>query len=154
MPGKRVLYAEILIVFVLLAAVLLTQLVGTVDVAQSRGEWRTPDDLKDKVIGMTPVWETETMNMWPYATYIVPDQASDLPNLLMQGTIDAFLANRQEAESIQIGYPELTVMLQDMSMEMESTAELSVRISSSGNQITPIRPATEPWMNSVPLAPV
>ena len=45
MPKKQrsVLYAEILLVFVLLAAVLLTQLVGTVDVAQSRGEWRTPD---------------------------------------------------------------------------------------------------------------
>ena len=114
---RKVFIAEAVIVFVLLAAILLTQLIGTVDVAQSLGGLRTEKDLDGKIIGTAPdsAWTEEARAMWPNAVFQDAASVSDLPEMTVNGTIDAFLASPDAVADILLAHPELTVILRNIS---------------------------------------
>ena len=114
---RKVFIAEAVIAIVLLAAILLPQIIGTVDVAQSRGEWRTVKDLDGKIIGIVPgsVWTEKAREMWPNAVFREVPGDADLPKMTEGGTIDAFLASPDEVADILRAHPQLTVLLRNIS---------------------------------------
>ena len=114
---RKVFIAEAVIVFVILAAILLSQLIGTVDVAQDLGELRTVDNLNGKIIGTVPdsEWTESAHEMWPSSVFHEAGSVNDLAQLTMNRTIDAFLVSRSEVADILLAYPELTAMLRDIS---------------------------------------
>lgn len=114
---RKVFIAEAVIVFVILAAILLSQLIGTVDVAQDLGELRTVDNLNGKVIGTVPdsEWTESAHEMWPNSVFHEAGSVKDLAQLTVNRTIDAFLVSGSEVADILLAYPELTAMLRDIS---------------------------------------
>lgn len=114
---RKVFIAEAVIVIVLLAAILLPQMIGTVDVAQSLGEWRTVKDLDGQTIGIVSgsVWTEEAREMWPNAVFRDVPGDADLPKMTESGTIDAFLASPDEVADILRAHPQLTVLLRNIS---------------------------------------
>ena len=115
--GKyNILIAEILIIIVIISAVLLSQLIGTVDVSKTRGEWKSIEDLNGKIIGAVKGSELDTITMEKLNNsemYYVSD-FSELPKLTAEGTIDAFLVYEEQKDEILAEYPQLTSMI-DMS---------------------------------------
>ncbi len=123
---KKIFIAEAVIVFVILAAILLTQLIGTVEVAQRRGEWRTVEDLNGRIIGTAAdsVWEEDARELWPDSVFREAGSVTDLPKMTADGNVDAFMVSEDEVEDIILAYPELTAMLRDitgMSAEIVSS---------------------------------
>ena len=124
---KKIFIAEAVIVFVLLAAVLLTQLIGTVEIAQRRGEWRTVEDLNGRIIGTAAdsVWTEEALELWPDSVFRGANSVADLPKMTVDGIIDAFMVSESEVADILLAYPELTAMLRDISSLSEITSAQS-----------------------------
>ncbi len=110
---RRIIIAELVILFAVILAFLLPQLIGTVDIAQKRGEWKSYSDLNGKIIGAVEdsALEAESRQKWPDSEIYTVSDASELPGLAKQGTIDAFLAENDTTDEIFDRFPELTTMI-------------------------------------------
>ena len=110
---RKILTAELLIVAAVVLAVLLTQLIGTISVAQEKGSWRSPEDLNGKTIGAAAGSELLSVSaeIWPDSEIYEAGDAAELPALLSEGGIDGFLASGKDAPGILKSYPRLTAMI-------------------------------------------
>jgi len=116
---QKIIYFEILIFSLIIAALLLINTVGTSEIVQTRGSWRTPDDLNGKIIGAAENSNLAEISIkkWPDSKILAVKDFESLPELLIEGKIDAFLADEDRAKKILAEYPELTVMISNSSSE-------------------------------------
>jgi len=125
---RNILIAEIIIVILIILAILLPQLIGTVSVAQSGGEWKTYDDLNGKVIGITEGSGFENaasdLLLNDNDIFYGADYA-ELARLTEEGVTDAFLVYDEDKQDILDKYPRLTAMIDPNadSLELGATSE-------------------------------
>ncbi len=110
---RNILITEIIIVIVIALAILLPQLIGTVDVSLATGEMKNYDDLKGKVIGVVKDSDIEDS-----ADDIIEDceihygkNYDELAQLTTDGKINAFLIYEKDVKKILDSYPKLAMMI-------------------------------------------
>lgn len=113
---RKILISEIIIVISIIIISLLPQLVGTVQIAKEKGDLKIYEDLNGHTIGAVNGSELYSVSAetWPDSTIYGTDDISELPELITDGTIDAFLASNEEAQDIIKNFPELTIMINNL----------------------------------------
>ncbi len=107
------LLAEILIIVLVVLAVLLPQLTGSVMIARAGGEWKRYDDLRGEILGVTDdaILSEFQEDWWKESEiYHAPDN-DELVRLVLDNKIDALAVRDDEKQQILDQYPQLTQML-------------------------------------------
>ncbi|MBR5091540.1 MAG: ABC transporter permease subunit, partial [Ruminiclostridium sp.] len=110
---RNILIAEIIIVVLIILAILLPQLIGTVNTAQGSGEWKDYGDLNGKIIGISddPGLREFADSIWDdYEIYSSADR-DELAGLTEEGVTVAFLVYSEEKQDILDKYPQLTAYI-------------------------------------------
>ena len=115
--GKRknfsLLLTECLIVVIIVLAVLLPQLIGTVTISGAGGDWRRYDDLQGKTIGVTDdaVLSELKDDWWKDSEIYHAQDIFELAGLVSDGELDALVIPAEEMQSVLDRFPQLTRML-------------------------------------------
>ena len=115
--GKRknfsLLLTECLIVVIIVLAVLLPQLIGTVTISGAGGDWRRYDDLQGKTIGVTDdaVLSELKDDWWKDSEIYHAQDIFELAGLVSDGELDALVIRAEEMQSVLDRFPQLTRML-------------------------------------------
>ena len=117
--GKRIRRAEILLMLVFAAAILIPQLIGTPEKAassQGGGQWKTLEDLKGKTfVAVTGSDYIRVIQKeYPDSPIIYVDDwaAEDLH--VVQGKADALVSEESSAKVIMETYPELCILPEEL----------------------------------------
>ena len=111
--NKKVIKIEILLFVIALVVVILTQLIGTTYISQASGEWTELEDLEKKTIGAVEGSELDALSgkLWNECEMYYVSDVNELPKLVADGAIDAFLVAESDKQEILDQYPELCAMV-------------------------------------------
>lgn len=109
---KKVLRAEIVIVFVLLLAVLLPQLIGTTESKTDKGTITSASDLNGKkFVSVTgSIYSDYVEKFFPDSECIYVSDWSDLGVNVEQGKAEAFLIEKSSVEEMKKSFPQLVAL--------------------------------------------
>ncbi|MBO5485419.1 MAG: ABC transporter permease subunit [Eubacterium sp.] len=109
---KKILRAEIVIVFVLLLAVLLPQLIGTTESKTDKGTITSASDLNGKkFVSVTgSIYSDYVEKFFPDSECIYVSDWSDLGVNVEQGKAEAFLIEKSSVEEMKKSFPQLVAL--------------------------------------------
>ena len=120
---RNILIAEVVIVILIILAILLPQLIGTVSIVQSGGELKSYDDLKGKVIGITEGSDFEDAaadKLLNDNDVLFGADNTELARLAEEGVIDAFLVYDEDKQDILDKHPRLAAMINLKSNDLDN----------------------------------